>query len=65
VTVTKTEVVGPYETVQLEATDANALETWLTMNGFTVPASVKPVIDTYAGRRADRVLRHLAGRSCR
>ncbi len=53
VTVTKTEVVGPYETVQLKATDANALETWLTMNGFTIPASVKPVIDTYVSEKFD------------
>ena len=53
VTVTKSEVVGPYETVQLKATDANALETWLSMNGFTVPASVKPVIDTYVSEKFD------------
>jgi hypothetical protein len=53
VTVTKSEVVGPYETVQLKATDANALETWLTMNGFTVPADVKPVIDTYVAEKFD------------
>lgn len=53
VTVTKTEVVGPYETVQLKATDANALETWLTMNGFSVPADVKPVIDTYVAEHFD------------
>jgi hypothetical protein len=53
VTVTKTEVVGPYLTVQLKATDPNALETWLTMNGFTVPADVKPVIDTYVAEKFD------------
>ena len=53
VSVTKTEVVGPYETVQLEATDPNALETWLTNNGFTIPASVKPVIDKYVAEKFD------------
>ena len=47
VTVTKEEVVGPYETVQLSATDPAALETWLTTNHFVVPADVKPIIAAY------------------
>ncbi len=53
VVVTKTEVVGPYLTVQLKATDPNALATWLTDNGFTVPAAMKPVIDTYVAEKFD------------
>ncbi len=47
VTVTKQENVGPYETVQLHATDASALNNWLTQNGFVIPAAVTPVIDAY------------------
>jgi hypothetical protein len=51
VNVLKKEVVGPYETVQLEATDPQALHLWLAKNGFVVPDDVKPVIDTYVGEK--------------
>lgn len=47
VTVTKREVVGPYETVQLQATDAGALQNWLAQNSFSVPPDVQPVINQY------------------
>jgi Uncharacterized protein conserved in bacteria (DUF2330) len=47
VTVTKQQNVGPYETVQLHATDSSALNAWLTTNGFSIPADVTPVIDEY------------------
>ena len=47
VTVTKQENVGPYETVQLHATDSSALNNWLTQNGFSIPADVTPVVDEY------------------
>jgi hypothetical protein len=47
VTVTKQQQVGPYETVQLHATDASALNDWLVQNGFNLPAAVLPVIDAY------------------
>ncbi|MEO7112211.1 MAG: DUF2330 domain-containing protein, partial [Polyangiaceae bacterium] len=47
VTVTKQQNVGPYETVQLHATDSGALNAWLTTNGFSIPADVTPVIDEY------------------
>jgi hypothetical protein len=53
VTVTKREVVGPYETVQLEATDANALQSWLAQNGFSVPPDVQPVINQYVTEKFD------------
>jgi MYXO-CTERM domain-containing protein len=53
VVVTKKEVVGPYETVQLKATDANALEQWLTTNGFAVPPEVQPVVDKYVSEKFD------------
>lgn len=47
VTVTKQQNVGPYETVQLHATDSSALNDWLTTNGFSIPAAVTPTIDAY------------------
>ncbi len=47
VVVTKQQNVGPYETVQLHATDSTALATWLAQNGFDIPADVQPVIDAY------------------
>lgn len=47
VEVLKTEVVGPYATVQLKSDDPAALERWLTENGYTIPADVKPVIARY------------------
>jgi hypothetical protein len=47
VTVTKQENVGPYATVQLQSTDAGALEAWLAQNGFVIPTDVQPVIAAY------------------
>lgn len=47
VTVTKQEVIGPYETVQLQATNPQALNEWLATNGFSIPADVKPVVAAY------------------
>lgn len=41
------EVVGPYETVQLKATDPSALDKWLTAHGYAIPESVKPVVAAY------------------
>jgi hypothetical protein len=53
VTVTKQENVGPYETVQLHATDSSALNNWLSQNGFSIPADVTPVIDAYVAENFD------------
>lgn len=53
VDVLKKEIVGPYETVQLRSTDPQALDTWLTANGFTVPADVKPVVTAYVNEKFD------------
>ena len=50
---TKQENVGPYATVQLKATDANALEKWLADNGYEIPADVKPTIAEYVGEHFD------------
>lgn len=53
VTVTKQENVGPYDTVQLHATDSSALSNWLTQNGFVIPASETPVLDAYVSEGFD------------
>ena len=53
VTVTKSENVGPFETVQLHTTDPNALNTWLSDNGFVIPPDVTPVIDAYVNEGFD------------
>ena len=53
VVVTKQETVGPFETVQLHSTDPMALNTWLSTNGFTVPADVQPIIAQYVTEHFD------------
>jgi len=45
--------VGPYQTVQLQATDPNALYNWLSSNGYEVPPSIKPVTDAYIAEGFD------------
>lgn len=47
VTVLKQENVGPYATVQLQATDSSALANWLAQNGYNISADVAPVIAEY------------------
>ncbi|MBX3230364.1 MAG: DUF2330 domain-containing protein [Labilithrix sp.] len=49
VEVLKREVVGPYDTVQLKATDPNALIDWLAQNRYALPDDVKPVVAAYQG----------------
>ena len=39
--------VGPYATVQLRSSDSGALESWLTANGYNIPAAVQPILDAY------------------
>jgi hypothetical protein len=39
--------------VQLKATDATALEQWLSKNGFSIPADVQPVVDKYVTEQFD------------
>jgi MYXO-CTERM domain-containing protein len=47
VVVLHNEVVGPYETVQLEATDPQALDKWLGDHHYDIPETVKPVLAAY------------------
>ena len=39
--------VGPYATVQLHSSDSSALDSWLTANGYNIPAAVQPILDAY------------------
>jgi hypothetical protein len=39
--------VGPYATVQLHSNDSSALDSWLTANGYKIPAAVQPILDVY------------------
>jgi hypothetical protein len=60
VTVISQEVVGPYDTVQLQSTDPNALNAWLTANGFSVPQDVQSVIAAYVREGFDFLAMRLA-----
>ncbi len=53
VTVIAEEVVGPYETVQLQSSDPTALQTWLDGHGFVVPAEVQSVVAQYVNEGFD------------
>ncbi|MDP9148658.1 MAG: DUF2330 domain-containing protein [Myxococcota bacterium] len=53
VTIISRDVVGPYDTVQLQSTDPTALDTWLAANGFAIPADISPVIAAYVGEGFD------------
>jgi hypothetical protein len=53
VTVTKQEVVGPYLTVQLKASDPVALDNWLASNGFQLPDAIKPLVAAYVNEKFD------------
>src|SRR5579863_5137298 len=45
--------VGPYQTVQLHSTDSSALDTWLTQNGYNIPAAVQPILAAYVAEGFD------------
>ncbi len=53
VTVSNEQVVGPYETVQLQSKDPTALDTWLTTNGYAISDAMKPVIAAYIAQGFD------------
>lgn len=40
-------VVGPYDQATLRATDPNALENWLTANGYVLPDAIRPTVNAY------------------
>jgi hypothetical protein len=47
------QVVGPYESVTLRATDPDALGVWLGAHGFAIPAAIEPVIAQYQQEQFD------------
>jgi hypothetical protein len=53
VTVLSQKQVGPYETVQLSSTNGSALTSWLTTNGYNIPASDQPSINHYVSLGMD------------
>jgi hypothetical protein len=60
VNVISQQVVGPYDTVQLQSTDPNALNAWLGANGYTIPPDVQPVIAAYVNEGFDFLAMRLA-----
>jgi hypothetical protein len=60
VTVTTQETVGPYEVVVLHSTQGQALDAWLTGNGYEIPASIQPILDAYIAQKMDFVAMKLA-----
>lgn len=54
------KVVGPYETVTLRSTNPDALQEWLTQNGFAQPEASKPIIAFYVNAGFDFIALRLA-----
>ncbi len=52
VTVFAHEVVGPYETVQLRATDPKALATWLAAHHYEITPDAQTIIDAYVNEKS-------------
>jgi Uncharacterized protein conserved in bacteria (DUF2330) len=53
VTVVSRGSVGPYSTVTLSTDTPGALNTWLTMNGFSLDPKTQPVVDAYIAEGFD------------
>jgi Uncharacterized protein conserved in bacteria (DUF2330) len=60
VTVISQQTVGPYETVQLQSSDPNALNNWLAANGYVVQSGFQPVIAAYISEGFDFLALKLA-----
>jgi hypothetical protein len=60
VQVVRRERVGPYETVVLRSDDPDALTDWLTVNGYSIPDEIQPVIDAYVDEGNDFLALRLA-----
>jgi len=60
VNVISQQTVGPYDTVQLQSTDPNALNNWLAANGYVVPSGFQPVIAAYVAEGFDFLALKLA-----
>ncbi len=55
VTVFRMTDVGPYAVAIIGGSDAMALRTWLSANGYSVPSTIEPVLDAYIAQRMDFV----------
>jgi MYXO-CTERM domain-containing protein len=55
VTVFRMTDVGPYSVAIIGGSDAMALRAWLSSNGYSVPATIEPVLDAYIAQRMDFV----------
>ncbi len=53
VTVVHQGTVGPYETVTLATEQPGALNDWLESHGYSVPADIQPVVDSYVSEGFD------------
>jgi hypothetical protein len=53
VTVISQQTVGPYDTVQLQSSNPQALNQWLAANGYVVPNGFQPVISEYVNESFD------------
>jgi hypothetical protein len=60
VTVVSQQVVGPYDAVTVRSSQGEALGAWLTANGYNVPASLQPLIDTFTTEGFDFIALKLA-----
>jgi MYXO-CTERM domain-containing protein len=60
VTIITQQTIGPYDTVQLKSTDPNALNSWLTANGYDISTNVRPVIAAYVAEGFDFLALKLA-----
>ena len=60
VTVVHEGTVGPYETVTLRSEDPQALRTWLTSGGYTIPSDIESVIDAYVSEGMDFIALRLS-----
>jgi uncharacterized protein (TIGR03382 family) len=60
VNVISQQTIGPYATVQLQSTDPNALNAWLTANGYVIPPDVQPIIAAYVNEQFDFLALKLA-----
>lgn len=54
------EVVGPYDSVTVRASQGEALNAWLQANGYDVPPSIQPVIDAFTTEGFDFIALKLA-----
>jgi MYXO-CTERM domain-containing protein len=60
VNVINQSTVGPYDTVQLQSSDPNALDAWLGANGYSIPMDVQPIIAEYVKEGFDFLALRLA-----